>query len=66
MMPPGYKYSVEGSSPAYTEPEGHIIERDAEVRVRIKGLRGEIGNMFAIGSMREDYLGYAIRPFQIA
>ena len=57
MMPPGYKYSVEGSTPSYTGPEGVVIERDTEVRVRIKGLRGEIGNMFAIGSIKEDYLG---------
>lgn len=58
MMPTGYKYSAEGSTPCYADQEGMSIERDSEVRVRIKGLRGEIGNMMAIGSLKEDYLGY--------
>ena len=61
MMPSAYKYNVEGSTPSYLDTaEGATIERDTEVRVRIKGLRGEIGNMYAIGSLKEDYLGYVV------
>lgn len=66
MMPVGYKYNAEGSTPSYTNPsEGVTIERDTEVRVRIKGLRGEITNMYAIGSIKEDYLGYVVFLFPL-
>jgi hypothetical protein len=29
-----------------------------QIRLRIKGIRSELNQMFAIGSIREDYLGY--------
>lgn len=57
MIPNSLKYSVEGSTPSYTDNEEQTIERGTQVRLRIKGIRGEMGNMFAIGSIREDYLG---------
>ena len=55
------KYTVEGSAPNFSDAEGMTIERGAQVRLRIKGIRGELGQMFAIGSIREDYLGYDSR-----
>ena len=53
------KYSAEGSAPNFSDAEGMTVERGSQVRLRIKGIRGELGQMFAIGSIREDYLGYA-------
>ena len=58
MIPPSMKYSAEGSAPNFSDAEGMTVERGSQVRVRIKGIRGELGQMFAIGSIREDYLGY--------
>lgn len=52
------KYNAEGSTPNFSESDGMVIERMSQVRLRIKGIRGELGQMFAIGSIREDYLGY--------
>ena len=58
MIPHQLKYTVEGSTPSFTDNQDQHIEKDTQVRLRIKGIRGEIGQMFAIGSIREDYLGY--------
>jgi DNA-directed RNA polymerase II subunit RPB7 len=57
MIPPSLKYSAEGSTPAFTDHAEQIVERGAQVRLRIKGIRGEIGSMYAIGTIYEDYLG---------
>ena len=58
LIPSNLKYSQDGSTPSYTDEEGNVIQRGSQIRIRIKGIRGEIGNMFAIGTIREDYLGY--------
>ncbi|KAF2724469.1 hypothetical protein K431DRAFT_281900 [Polychaeton citri CBS 116435] len=57
MIPSSLKYTVEGSTPSFTDNTDQTIERGSQVRLRIKGIRGELGQMFAIGSIREDYLG---------
>ncbi|KAF2769504.1 hypothetical protein EJ03DRAFT_351242 [Teratosphaeria nubilosa] len=57
MIPPQLKYTVEGSTPSFTDNSEQTVERGSQVRLRIKGIRGEMGQMFAIGSIREDYLG---------
>ena len=57
MIPPTMKYTAEGSAPNFSDAEGQTVERGSQVRLRIKGIRGELGQMFAIGSIREDYLG---------
>ncbi|KAK1058971.1 DNA-directed RNA polymerase II subunit [Friedmanniomyces endolithicus] len=59
MIPAELKYTVEGSTPSFTDNDDQTIERSSQVRLRIKGIRGEMGQMYAIGSIREDYLGYA-------
>lgn len=56
MIPPHLKYTVEGSTPSFTDNQD-LIERGTQVRLRIKGIRGEIGSMYAVGSISEDYLG---------
>jgi DNA-directed RNA polymerase II subunit RPB7 len=63
MIPPSMKYNAEGSAPNFSEADGMTVERGSQVRLRIKGIRGELGQMFAIGSIREDYLGYALLLF---
>lgn len=60
MIPPSLKYSAEGSTPAFTDHAEQIVERGAQVRLRIKGIRGEIGSMYAIGTIYEDYLGQVL------
>lgn len=62
MIPSTLKYTVEGATPSFTDGVDQTVERGSQVRLRIKGIRGEMGQMFAIGSIREDYLGYAFSP----
>lgn len=57
MIPSTLKYTMEGSTPAFTDNQDQSVERGTQVRLRIKGIRGEMGSMYAIGSIREDYLG---------
>lgn len=57
MIPPSMKYNAEDSTPNFSDAEGMTVQRNSQVRLRIKGIRGELGQMFAIGSIREDYLG---------
>lgn len=39
------------------------IENTTHVRVKIVGLRAEVGEMWAIGTINEDYLGYLSQFF---
>ncbi|KAK3110681.1 DNA-directed RNA polymerase II subunit [Teratosphaeriaceae sp. CCFEE 6253] len=57
MIPVQMKYSLEGSTPAFTDNIDQTVEQGSQVRLRIKGIRAEMGQMFAIGSIREDFLG---------
>lgn len=57
MIPKHLKYTAEGSTPAWTNHAEETVERGCQVRLRIKGIRGEIGSMYAIGTIAEDYLG---------
>jgi DNA-directed RNA polymerase II subunit RPB7 len=37
-----------------------VIEPGTHVRIKIIGTRTEVGEMWAIGSIKEDYLGSAL------
>ena len=63
MIPQNFRYTMEGSTPSFADNEGQTIESKTQVRLRIKGIRSELGQMYAIGSIREDYLGYATQQF---
>jgi len=60
MIPSSLKYSMEGATPSFADNEGQVVEAGSQVRLRIKGIRSELNQMFAIGSIREDYLGYEL------
>jgi hypothetical protein len=60
MIPSQLKFSVEGATPSFADNEGQTVEAGSQVRLRIKGIRSELNQMYAIGSIREDYLGYEV------
>jgi hypothetical protein len=68
MIPSSLKFSMEGATPSFADNEGQTVEAGSQVRLRIKGIRSELNQMYAIGSIREDYLGYeqVIRHDEIA
>ena len=58
MIPGDIKYDPNATPPQYTNNEDTVIEPGAHVRCKIIGTRNEVGKMWAIGSIKEDYLGY--------
>ena len=58
MIPSSLKFSMEGATPSFEDSDGQLIAAGVHIRLRIKGIRSELNQMFAIGSIREDYLGY--------
>lgn len=57
-MPKTCKYDANATPPQFTDHEGLTIESGSHVRVKIAGIRNEVGEIRAIGSINEDYLGY--------
>ncbi|KAG8626918.1 hypothetical protein KVT40_005863 [Elsinoe batatas] len=57
MIPPEIKYDGNATPPQFTDNEDQVIEKGTQIRVKIKGIRSEVGQMFAVGTIREDYLG---------
>jgi DNA-directed RNA polymerase II subunit RPB7 len=59
LIPSDIKWDPNATPPQFTNNEDTVIEPDTHVRVKIIGTRTEVGEMWAIGSIKEDYLGYA-------
>lgn len=57
-MPSDMKWDPNATPPQFTNNEDMVIEPGTHVRVKIKGLRVEVGVMWATGTIKEDYLGY--------
>jgi len=57
LMPDDMKYDPNAVSPSWTNNEGELIERDTDVRIKLFGIRTEVGKVLAVGSIKEDYLG---------
>ena len=41
-----------------------MIEKGTHIRVKIIGIRPDVGKMYAVGSIQEDYLGFVSRTQQ--
>ncbi|MBE3046402.1 hypothetical protein IMZ48_28495 [Candidatus Bathyarchaeota archaeon] len=58
MIPSEITWDPNATPPQFTNNEDVVIEKNTHVRVKILGIRSEVGEMWAIGSIKEDYLGY--------
>lgn len=58
LIPSDIKWDPNATPPQFTNNEDTVIEPGTHVRVKIIGTRTEVGEMWAIGSIKEDYLGY--------
>uniref|UniRef100_A0A060TG99 DNA-directed RNA polymerase subunit n=1 Tax=Blastobotrys adeninivorans TaxID=409370 RepID=A0A060TG99_BLAAD len=56
LIPSDMAFNPSANPPAYTSDD-QSIERGSRVRLRIVGVRADVGQMYAIGSIKEDYLG---------
>lgn len=59
-MPDEIRYDGSASPPQFTNNADIVIENGTHVRVRILGLRTEVGGMRAVGTINGDFLGYAV------
>ncbi|KAK2785756.1 DNA-directed RNA polymerase II subunit [Onygenales sp. PD_12] len=57
LIPPEIKWDPDATPPQYTDNGDQIIEKGTNLRIKLIGLRNDVQNMFAIGSIKEDYLG---------
>ncbi|PRT55242.1 DNA-directed RNA polymerase II subunit rpb7 [Wickerhamiella sorbophila] len=56
LIPSDMTYNPTANPPAFVSDE-QSIEKGSKIRVKIVGVRADVGKMFAIGSIKEDYLG---------
>jgi len=53
MIPSDIKYDANATPPQFTDNGDLVIEKGTHVRVKIKGIRGEVGQMYAIATIKE-------------
>lgn len=57
-IPADMSFDGESKPPCYrTKDDDTIIQQDDEIRMKIVGLRVDAKDIFAIGSLMDDYLG---------
>ncbi|MCJ1337600.1 DNA-directed RNA polymerase II subunit [Bachmanniomyces sp. S44760] len=57
LIPPDIKWDPNATPPQYTDNGDQVIEKGTHLRIKLIGTRSDVGSMFAIGSVKEDYLG---------
>ena len=58
MVPADIKWDPSATPPQYTNNSDQVIEKGTQLRLKVMGTRSDVASMFAIGSIKEDYLGY--------
>lgn len=53
MIPSEIKFDGNATPPQWTDNGDQIIEKDTKIRIKIKGLRVEMGTMYAIATIKE-------------
>ncbi|PYD07054.1 hypothetical protein DND36_33355 [Pseudomonas savastanoi pv. glycinea] len=56
LIPSDMKFNPSANPPAYVSPD-ETIEKGSRVRLKIVGTRTDVNEIYAIGSIKEDYLG---------
>ncbi|KAI9710676.1 MAG: DNA-directed RNA polymerase II subunit [Bogoriella megaspora] len=56
-IPSDLKFDGNATPPQYTDNAGQVIEKGTQIRVKLVGVRSDIGQMFAVATIKEDYLG---------
>ncbi|KAJ9646562.1 DNA-directed RNA polymerase II subunit [Coniosporium tulheliwenetii] len=57
MIPPEIKFDANSTPAQWTDNNEQVIEKGTQIRVKIKGVRAEVDRMYAIATIKEDYLG---------
>lgn len=56
LIPQNMSFNPTANPPAFVS-EDQSIEKGSRIRVKIVGVRADVGKIFAIGSIKEDFLG---------
>jgi len=56
-IPSDMPYDETANPPQFSDGNDQVIVRGAHVRMKLVGIRSDVGKMFATGSIKEDYLG---------
>ncbi|CDH53392.1 dna-directed rna polymerase ii subunit rpb7 [Lichtheimia corymbifera JMRC:FSU:9682] len=56
LIPNDMQYDPNGNPPCYSS-EDQTIQKDVQVRIKLVGTRTDATEIFAIGTIKEDYLG---------
>ena len=57
LIPSDIKWDPNATPPQYTDNGDQVIEKGTHLRIKLMGTRSDVGSMFAIGSVKEDFLG---------
>ena len=57
LIPSDIKWDPNATPPQYTDNQDQVIEKGTHLRIKLIGTRSDVGSMFAIGSVKEDFLG---------
>lgn len=57
LIPSDIKWDPNATPPQYTDNGDQVIEKGTHLRIKLIGTRSDVGSMFAIGSVKEDFLG---------
>lgn len=66
LIPSDIKWDPNATPPQYTDNGDQVIEKGTHLRIKLMGTRSDVGNMFAIGSIKEDFLGSDAKFIQLA
>lgn len=53
MIPSDIKYDANATPPQFTDNVDQVIERGTQIRIKLKGIRNEVGQMFAVATIKE-------------
>ena len=57
-IPDGMEFDPNSTPPCYkTQDEEFVIQQDDEIRLKIVGTRVDANDIFAIGTLMDDFLG---------
>lgn len=66
LIPADIKWDPNATPPQYTDNGDQVIEKGTHLRIKLIGTRSDVGSMFAIGSVKEDFLGSDAKSTQLA
>ncbi|MCJ1249184.1 DNA-directed RNA polymerase II subunit [Trapelia coarctata] len=56
-IPSDIKWDPDATPPQFTDNGDQVIERGTQLRIKVIGVRTDVTELYAIGSIKEDYLG---------